>query len=75
MLTGDKARSAEGSDGVPTRLTAVVVDALDAQAQARFWAQALGWQLAQANPLGTQVAVRPADADSIGLLFISAPGR
>ena len=36
----------------------------------RFWAQALQWQLAQASLPGAQVAVRPADADGIGLLFI-----
>jgi len=57
---------------VPARLTAVVVNALDAQAQARFWAQALQWQLAEASLPGTQVAVRPPHADGIGLLFISS---
>jgi glyoxalase superfamily protein len=57
---------------VSTRLTAVVVDALDAPAQARFWARALQWQLAEANLFDTQVAVRPANADGIGFLFISS---
>jgi len=55
---------------VSARLTAVVVDALDAQAQARFWAQALQWQLAEPSLPAAQVTVRPADPDGIGLLFI-----
>jgi Glyoxalase-like domain len=58
--------------GVPARLTAIVIDALDAQAQARFRAQALQWQLAEPSLPAAQVAVRPADPDGIGLLFISS---
>jgi hypothetical protein len=57
---------------VPARLTAIAIDALDAQAQARFWAQALQWQLAEPSLPAAQVAVRPADPDGIGLLFISS---
>ena len=53
---------------VPARLTAVVVHALDAQAQARFWAQALQWQPAEPSLPAAQVAVCPADPDGIGLL-------
>ncbi|MGW1802864.1 VOC family protein [Streptomyces sp. NPDC001984] len=53
-----------------TRLTAVVVEALDAQAQARFWARTLQWQLAESNPLDPQVAIHPPDADGIGLVFV-----
>jgi predicted enzyme related to lactoylglutathione lyase len=55
---------------VSTRLTAVVIEALDVQAQARFWAQALHWQLAEGGPLDARVAIRPDGADGIGLLFV-----
>lgn len=57
------------------RLTAVVVEALDAQAQARFWARTLQWQLAESNTLDPQVAIHPADTGSIGLVFVPSIRR
>lgn len=54
------------------RPTTIVVEALDAQAQALFWAEALEWQLAKENSPGGKVSISPADACGIGLLFVSS---
>lgn len=52
------------------RLTTVVVEALDVQAQASFWAQALGWQLPEDDPHSEEVAISAGHRDGIGLLFV-----
>ncbi len=52
-----------------TKPAAVVVEALDAPALARFWARALEWQPAGEAPPGGAVAVCPGGADGVGLLF------
>ena len=54
------------------RLATIVVEALDAQAQARFWAQALEWQLAKESPSDRTASISPADAYGVGLLFVSS---
>jgi Glyoxalase-like domain len=53
--------------GVATSLAAVVVEAADAEAQARFWAGALQWDRVE-----ERVGVRPAEADGIGLHFVES---
>jgi hypothetical protein len=55
---------------VPTRLIRVVCDALDVQAQARFWAAALGWPVDE-RPLGDSARVGPRNGDP-HLLFVSS---
>jgi predicted enzyme related to lactoylglutathione lyase len=52
------------------RPATIAVEALDAQAQARFWAQALEWQPAKENPPGGKASISPADACGTGLLFV-----
>ncbi|MFI9721949.1 VOC family protein [Streptomyces sp. NPDC052396] len=51
-----------------TRLTGVVIRALDVRALSRFWAQALGWTVTEGDGA---TAVRPAEVDGVGLLFVS----
>ncbi len=55
---------------MPARPTAVVIEASDPQALARFWARALEWPFAGQDPSGTGTAVGPKDPDGIGLLFV-----
>jgi len=45
----------------------VVVEALDVDEMARFWAAALGWE---SSTDGAEVSVRPADPDGVALLFV-----
>jgi hypothetical protein len=49
---------------MPTKLTAIVIEALDPEAQARFWAEALGWRLAET------AAVHSVGSDGLRLLFV-----
>jgi predicted enzyme related to lactoylglutathione lyase len=56
---------------VATRLSGVVIEALDVQAQARFWAQALQWRHADGDPGDPRAAVRPVRPEvGLGLLFV-----
>ncbi|HEY3872128.1 MAG TPA: VOC family protein [Actinocrinis sp.] len=61
-----------------TRLHAIVVDALDPEAQARFWAEALRWQPARSAGTvvtGTRAAVvRPDRPGGLELRFAAASG-
>ncbi|WP_034087273.1 VOC family protein [Streptacidiphilus albus] len=53
-----------------TRLSAVVVEALDPAAQAEFWAAALDWSLAEPGLPGGALAIGPGDPDGVRLLFV-----
>jgi len=62
--------------GMPTRLVHLVVDAADPPALARFWAQALGWEIADEQP--TEVDVWPRgysypDPVALPLVFVPVP--
>ena len=62
---------------VPTRLVQLVIDSADPAALARFWAAALGWELAAEEP--GEVEVSPAGFSYPGpaalpLVFVAAPG-
>jgi predicted enzyme related to lactoylglutathione lyase len=59
-----------------TRLHAIVVEALDPERQARFWAQALRWRPVRAADTGAMgaptVIVRPDGPGGFGLWFVKA---
>ena len=62
---------------MPTRLHAIVIDALNPERQARFWADALHWQLTRAEQLPPAAGIRAAIAQpnepaSFGLWFVTA---
>jgi hypothetical protein len=46
---------------MPTRLVELGVDSADPSAQARFWAAALGWEVADDGP--DEASVEPAGFD------------
>src|SRR5262245_8173908 len=52
-----------------SRLVALCIDATDASVVARFWAEALGWDLAE-NPDG--LALVPSDGPAFGIRFLPA---
>jgi Glyoxalase-like domain len=57
--------------GVPTRLVHLVIDATHPAALARFWAAALGWEIAAEEP--GEVVVRPSgssDPDAAALPLV-----
>jgi catechol 2,3-dioxygenase-like lactoylglutathione lyase family enzyme len=58
---------------MPTRLAHVVVDAADPPALARWWADALGWEVTLEEP--TEVEVEPPGSDGPGvpLVFVLVP--
>ncbi|MGZ4759499.1 MAG: VOC family protein [Acidimicrobiales bacterium] len=60
---------------MPTRLVAVVIDALDIEAQARWWSAALGWPIT--FEADDEVVVEPEANDDPGavpaLTFVSVP--
>jgi predicted enzyme related to lactoylglutathione lyase len=57
---------------MPTRLQHLVVDAADPAAQARFWADALGWQITYTDP--EEVVVEPPPpAPGLPLVFGAVP--
>ena len=61
---------------MPTRLVHLVVDAADPPALARFWAEALGWEIADEEP--TEVDVWPRgysypDPVALPLVFVPVP--
>ena len=57
-----------------TRLDAIVVEALDPAGQARFWAEALRWRLAEPDSADAPVIVRPDAPGGFGLWFVAASG-
>lgn len=61
---------------MPTRLHAIVVEALDPGGQARFWAEALRWRPVQAAETGaadmSAVVVQPDEPGGFGLWFVKA---
>jgi predicted enzyme related to lactoylglutathione lyase len=61
---------------MPTRLVHLVLDAADLSAQARFWAAALGWEVAADEP--DEAVVCPAGfdypaPDALPLIFVPVP--
>jgi len=61
---------------MPTRLVTIVVDAADPAGLARFWAAALGWEIAEEEP--DEVVIAPAgystpDPAALPLVFGSSP--
>jgi predicted enzyme related to lactoylglutathione lyase len=52
------------------QLATVIIEALDTQAMASFWAHALQWEPAQPNSPDDGISIRPKSADGIGLLFV-----
>jgi predicted enzyme related to lactoylglutathione lyase len=48
-----------------SRLVDLVIDAIDPPVMARFWAEALGWQIRQADEIG----LTPTDGTPFGILF------
>jgi len=58
---------------MPVTLHHIVVDAHDLPALARFWAQALGWQVLSERE--REVVIGPHPAASIGICFMPATDR
>jgi Glyoxalase-like domain len=56
---------------MPTRLVHVVVDAADPAALARWWAEALGWEITFEEP--DEVAIEPPGPDGLGLPLVFVP--
>ena len=61
---------------MPTRLVELAVDSADPSAQARFWAAALGWEVADDGP--DEASVQPAGFDypsptALPLVFAPVP--
>jgi hypothetical protein len=50
------------------RLTTVVVEALDVQAKANFWAQALGWRSPEDDPHSVTVGETERRGEELGVL-------
>jgi hypothetical protein len=55
---------------MPTRLTQVVIDALDWQGLARFWAEALNWDFAEDSLVDGEAIVRRPDGGGIELICV-----
>ena len=66
----DEACGRKRGEGVATRLSGVVIEALDVRAQARFWADALQWRTVDGDPAGTRVGAPPDQDEGISLLFV-----
>ncbi|WP_026421498.1 VOC family protein [Actinokineospora inagensis] len=58
---------------MPTRLVNVVVDAVDPLALARFWADLLGWRVAEADGGEVDVSAPPEDGWDMDLVFVPVP--
>jgi hypothetical protein len=59
---------------MPTRLTSVVFDSADPATLARWWAAALGWELAYEGPEESSIEP-PAGEPGIGLTFVPVPDK